>query len=219
MSKKTTRKVQNQEEQQLPKTVAYLRVSTIDQDIEKDKASVLFMANDLKLGNVEFVEEKISGKIPWRKRKLAEVLENLKEGDTLIVSELSRLGRSMMECMEVLSIAATKGLKVYAVKGNWKLDDTLQSKIVAMAFSIASEIERDLISIRTKEALRHRKASGKPMGRPKGTGKSRLDPYKLEIEALLKNGTTKTFIARRYKVSKANLHQWLKKQCLKSAYK
>ena len=218
MSKKTIRKVQTKEEKQLPKAVAYLRVSTVDQDIEKDRASILFLANDLKLGNVEFVEEKISGKVSWRKRKLAEVLESLKEGDSLIVSELSRLGRSMMECMEVLSIASTKGLKVYAVKGNWKLDDSLQSKIVAMAFAIASEIERDLISIRTKEALRHRKASGKPMGRPKGSGKSRLDPYKPEIEALLKNGTTKTFIARRYKVSKANLHQWLKKHGLKSAY-
>lgn len=216
MSKKTTRKVQVKEEIFLPKAVAYLRVSTVDQDMEKDKASILFLANDLKLGNVEFVEEKISGKVSWRKRKLAEVLENLKEGDSLIVSELSRLGRSMMECMEVLSIAATKGLKVYAVKGNWKLDDSLQSKIVAMAFAIASEIERDLISIRTKEALRHRKASGKPMGRPRGTGKSRLDPYKLEIEALLKNGTTKTFIAKRYKVSKANLHQWLKKHGVQS---
>lgn len=218
MSKKTTSNIQSKEKILLPKVVAYLRVSTVDQDVEKDKASILFLANELKLGNVEFVEEKISGKVSWRKRKLAEVLESLREGDSLIVSELSRLGRSMMECMEVLSIASTKGIKVYAIKGNWKLDDTLQSKIVAMAFAIASEIERDLISIRTKEALRHRKASGKPMGRPKGTGKSRLDPYKLEIEALLKNGTTKTFIARRYKVSKANLHQWLKKHGVKSAY-
>lgn len=219
MSKNPTKKIPKIEEKQLPpKTIAYLRVSTVDQDVEKDKASTLFLANELKLGNVEFVEEKVSGKVSWRKRKLAEVLEALKEGDTLIVSELSRLGRSMMECMEVLSIAASKQIKVYAVKGNWKLDDSIQSKIVAMAFAIASEIERDLISIRTKEALRHRKASGKPMGRPKGTGKSRLDPYKKDIEALLKNGTTKTFIARRYKVSKANLHQWLKKHGLKSAY-
>lgn len=218
MTKKATNKTPKITQTQLSKVVAYLRVSTVDQDVEKDKASILFLANDLKLGNVEFVEEKVSGKVSWRKRKLADILESLKEGDTLIVSELSRLGRSMMECMEVLSIASTKGIKVYAVKGNWRLDDTLQSKIVAMAFAIASEIERDLISIRTKEALRHRKASGKPMGRPKGSGKSRLDPYKLEIEALLKNGTTKTFIAKRYKVSKSNLHQWLKKHELKSVY-
>jgi DNA invertase Pin-like site-specific DNA recombinase len=80
-----------------------------------------------------------------------------KKNDVLIVSELSRLGRSMLEIMEILSIASQKQMKIYAVKGNWNLDDSIQSKVMAMAFSIASEIERDLISIRTKEALRFKK--------------------------------------------------------------
>ena len=101
-----------------PKTIAYLRVSTIDQDIEKNKADILRLANDKDLGRVHFIEEKASGKISWRKRKIADVLEDLQGGDNIVISELSRLGRSMLECMEILSIATQKGINVYAVKGS-----------------------------------------------------------------------------------------------------
>lgn len=118
----------------------------------------------------------------------------------------------MLECMEILSVAMQRGISVYAVKGNWQLDQSIQSKIVAMAFSMAAEIERDLISQRTKEALRARKASGMPLGRPKGPGKSKLDAFHPEIEALLANGSTQKFIALRYKTTAANLHNWLKKR-------
>ena len=129
----------------------------------------------------------------------------------MIVPELSRLGRSMLEIMEMLSIARDKGIYIYAVKGGWELNGTIQSKVMAMAFSIASEIERDLISKRTKEALKARKAAGVKLGRPKGPGKSKLDKYREEIIALLKNGSTKAHIARKYRTTKANLHNWLKK--------
>lgn len=193
------------------RSIGYLRVSTADQDIEKNKADILAFANRQDLGPVEFVEEKASGKIAWRKRKIADILESINAGDNLIMSELSRLGRSMLECMEILSIATDRGIRVYAIKGDWKLDDTLQSKIIAMAFSMAAEIERDLISARTKEALRVRKASGQPLGRPKGPGKSKLDEYRPEIEALLANGSTQRFIAQRYKTTPANLSNWIKK--------
>lgn len=196
------------------KTVAYLRVSTGEQDLEKNKADILHLANERELGKVHFVEEKVSGKVPWKKRRLAEVLEQLTLGDNIIVSELSRLGRSMLECMEILSIATTNGVKIYAVKGNWQLDGSLQSKVVAMAFSIAAEIERDLISSRTKEALRHRKEQGVVLGRPRGSGKSKLDAYRPEIEALLANGSTKRFIANRYGTTEANFYLWLRKHGL-----
>lgn len=192
-------------------TIAYLRVSTIDQDLDKNRASILHLANEKSLGQVQFVEEKVSGKISWRKRKIADIIDNLINNDNLIVSELSRLGRSMLECMEILSIAAQKGINIYAVKGNWHLDKSIQSKIIAMAFSMAAEIEHDLISKRTTEALQAKKASGQSLGRPKGPGKSKLDRYKEEIEALLKNGSTKTFISTRYGTTPANLHNWLKK--------
>src|ERR1700704_234880 len=157
-------------------TFAYLRVSKLEQDLEKNKMDILKLANEEQLGQVHFVEEKISGKVSWRKRKIADIVDNTQPGDNLIVSELSRLGRSMLECIEILSVATEKGLHIYAVKGNWRLDGSIQSKIIAMAFAIAAEIERDLISQRTTEALQARKQQGMPLGRPRGVGKSKLDP-------------------------------------------
>lgn len=195
----------------MPRNIAYLRVSTIDQDLEKNKAQILHLANDKNLGKVEFVEEKVSGRINWRERKIGEIIHQLSAGDTVLLSEFSRLGRSMLECMEIIAIATQKGIKMYTVKGGWQLDDTIQSKVMAMVFSMVAEIERDLISKRTKEALQTKKANGVKLGRPKGAGKSKLDKYKVEIEALLSNGSTKKFIAKRYNSSESNLFNWLQK--------
>jgi DNA invertase Pin-like site-specific DNA recombinase len=170
------------------KTIGYLRVSTGDQELEKNKSDILHLANHLNLGKVIFVEEIVSGKVSWKKRKIAEIIAEFQTGDTLIVSELSRLGRSMLECMEILSVAVEKGVRVYAVKGNWSLDSSIQSKIVAMAFSMASEIERDLISQRTKEALRYKKEQGIKLGsrqiktRPIPPGNRSLDAKRLDAK-------------------------------------
>ena len=196
-------------------TIAYLRVSTTDQDLEKNRFDILKLANDKNLGQVQWIEETVSGRVSWKKRQISSVIDQLQSGDNLIVSELSRLGRSMLECMEILSIASQRGIRVYAIKGNWQLDNSIQSKIIAMAFSMASEIERDLISARTKEALAARKLAGLKLGRPRGTGKSKLDPYRPEIEALLANGSTQRFIAKRYQTTKANLSRWLQKHNLR----
>ncbi|HZC01763.1 MAG TPA: recombinase family protein, partial [Gammaproteobacteria bacterium] len=169
------------------------------------------------LGKTHFVEEIASSRTPWRARRIAQVLEELQTGDAMIVAELSRLGRSMLECMEILSIALERGINVYAVKGNWQLDQSIQSKIIAMAFPMAAEIERDLISQRMMEALRAKKAAGMKLGRPKGPGKSRLDAFRPEIEALLANGSTQKFIARRYHTTEANLHNWMKKHGIRKS--
>src|SRR5260370_31973204 len=115
------------------------------------------------------------------------------------------MGRRMRECMEIVCEETQRGICIYAVKGNWQLNNSIQSKIVAMAFAMASEIERDLISQRTTEALAVRKQQGMPLGRPKGIGKSKLDVYQMEITALLKNGATKTWIARKYRTTCPNL--------------
>jgi len=202
---------------QKQQTIAYLRVSTSDQDLKKNRYDILQLANDKGLGKVQWVEETVSGRVTWRQRKIVDVLEQLQSGDHLIVSELSRLGRSMLECMEILSIAFQKGIHLYAVKGNWRLDNSIQSKIVAMAFSMAAEIERDLISQRTKEALAARKKAGVTLGRPRGSGKSKLDSYRPEIEALLNNGSTQRFIAKRYGTTPANLNRWLRKRFVEQA--
>ena len=192
-------------------TIAYLRVSTVEQDLEKNKAEILSFANNKDFGKVKFVEEKVSGTKNWKARKIKQVIDELSKGDRLIVPEFSRLGRSMLEIMEMLSILKDKEVNVYAVKGNWELNGSLQSKIMAMVFSIASEIERDLISKRTKEALRARKVAGVKLGRPKGAGKSKLDKYREEIVALLRNGSSKKFVANRYGTSQVNLYNWIKK--------
>ena len=193
------------------KTIAYLRVSTVEQDLEKNKADVLTFANNKDFGKVKFVEEKVSGTKNWKNRKIKQVIDDLSKGDRLIVPEFSRLGRSMLEIMEMLSILKDKEVNVYAVKGNWELNGSLQSKIMAMVFSIASEIERDLISKRTKEALRARKVAGVKLGRPRGAGKSKLDEFKEEIVSLLRNGSSKKFVADRYGTSQVNLYNWINK--------
>lgn len=192
------------------RTIAYLRVSKQDQDVEKNKSDILFLANEKNFGKVEFVEDKVSGAIGWKKRELGSIIDSLNESDNLIVSEFSRLGRSMLECVEVITVCLEKKINLYAVKGSWQLENTIQSKIMALMFSIASEIERDLISKRTSEALRARKEKGLPLGRPKGKGKSKLDQYKVEIIALLNNGSTQVFVANRYHTTTGNLHNWLK---------
>ena len=196
----------------MPKTYGYLRVSTQDQDLNKNKFEVLELANTLNLGKVEWVEERISGKKDWQQRKLADLLATAESGDTIIVSELSRLGRKMVQIMEVLSIATRKEVSVYAIKGNWKLDNSMVSQMLAFAYSIAAQIEGELISSRTKEALAAKKASGVQLGRPKGSGKSKLDEKEVEIRALLANGSTKKFIANRYGCSQSTLHEWLTKK-------
>jgi DNA invertase Pin-like site-specific DNA recombinase len=157
------------------------------------------------------VEDKISGKVSWKERKIFTVLNQLEKGDVLLISEFSRLGRSMLEIMEIILFAIDKEIKMYTVKGNWQLDDTIQSKIIAMVFAMAAEIERDLISQRTKEALRVKKANGMILGRPQGPGKSKLDIYKFEIEALLQNGLKQSFIANSYGATEATLSNWIAK--------
>lgn len=197
------------------RTVAYLRVSTIEQDLEKNKNEILQFANNRKLGHVEFVEEKISGTVDFKQRKIADILDQLEKGDNIIVNELSRLGRSTLQILQIIDIARNKGINVYAVKGAWQLDNSMQSKIVSTMFAMLSEIERDLISERTKEALRARKAQGIKLGRPKGPGKSKLDQFKEEIVAFLNTGYPKTRIASKYGVSRQNLYNWMEKNDIK----
>ena len=194
------------------KTVSYLRVSTEEQDLEKNKADILKYSNDNKLGNVEFIEEKVSGTKNWRQRKIADVINNLKSGDNLIVSELSRLARSTLQILEILDIARKKNINIHAIKGCWKLDNSMQSKIISTMFAMMSEIERDLISERTKEALRARKIQGIKLGRPHGKGKSKLDEFETEILSMINYDVPKTTIAKKYNTTTQNLYNWLEKQ-------
>lgn len=193
------------------RTMAYLRVSTDAQDTEKNKAAILSFANEKKWGHVEFVEETVSGKVSWKKREVARILDELKKDDRLVVPELTRLGRSTLEVLEILKTAKDKEIAVYSVKEGLELNGTIQSKVMSTMLALFSELERDFISMRTREALKAKKAQGVILGRPKGPGKSKLDEHREEIIALLKNGSTKAFVARRYGTTVPNLYNWLRK--------
>ena len=198
----------------MAKTISYLRVSTFEQDTEKNKAAVLKFANDRDFGKVQFVEEKVSGTKSWKERKIKKIIDDLGEDDRLIIPEISRLGRSMLEIMEILALAKEKGIAIYDVKNGWELNGTIQSKVMALVFSIAAEIERDLISKRTTEGLRVARAKGKLLDRPRGPGKSKLDKHREEIISLIKTGSTQVYIAKKYGTSQPNLYNWIKKNGL-----
>ena len=196
------------------KIFAYLRASTIEQDIEKKKADISKFANDRNFGDVHFVEEIVSGVESWKKLKIKNIIDELGEGDRLIVPELSRLGRSMLEIMEIMTVAKEKGIAIYDVKNGREINGSIQPKAMAMMFSIAAEIEHDIISKRTTEGLKAARAKGKLLGRPRGTGKSKLDAHEEKIIALLKNGSTQVYIAKKYGTTQPNLFNWLRKHKL-----
>jgi len=202
---KTTLKNDNQ------RTVGYLRVSTAEQDLEKNKADILHFANDRNFGKVQWVEETVSGATSWKDRKISGIIDELNENDRIVTPELSRLGRSTLEVLNILKEAKDKGINVYSVKEGLELNGTIHSKIMSTMLALFAELERDFISQRTKEALKARKAQGIKLGRPKGPGKSKLDKHREEIIALLKNGSTKKYVAQKYGTTPPNLHNWLKK--------
>ena len=191
--------------------IGYLRVSSTDQDLSNCKNQILHFANEKRLGNVTWIEETVSGTVDWKQRELGKVLQQLSPGDVVITAELSRFARSLRQIIEVVEYCKLHHITLHSIKGAWTIDDSLNSKVVMVILGLVSEIERDLISLRTTEALAARKKAGIKLGRPKGPGKSRLDPFRPEIVALLRNGSPKSFVARRYNVSEPTLWNWLSK--------
>ena len=201
------------------KTFAYLRISTGKQDLKNQRLELLDYARKNKLAINEFIEVEISSRKTTKARKIDTLLEKLNMGDLLLVSELSRLGRSVGQVIQIVDALIKEQVGFVAVKENIRLLDgkyDMQSKTMVTLFGLFAEIERDLISERTKQGLIVARAKGKQLGRPRGGGKSKLDKFKPEIEALLKNGSTKTFIAKRYGTSLSNFYKWVGKQNFKN---
>lgn len=185
----------------------YLRVSTQKQTLENQKFEILeYCKNNNLSTNISFMEDVKSGTVTYKDRTLGKLLRKLKKEDILIISEISRLGRSMLMVMEILNQLLTKGVTLISVKENMIFDNTISSKVITFAFSLSAEIERNLISQRTKEALALRKEQGIKLGRPfNSKNKSyKLDKYKTKIQKMLldKNNS----IYRVSKVCKCNLN-------------
>ena len=196
---------------------AYLRVSTDAQDTQNQKHGVMAYCLEKGFAPVEWVEDTVSGKVDWRQREIGKLIERSTEGDVLIVSEVSRIGRSTLAVLEVMDAAKKKGLSIHIVKQNMIADSSTQSQITLTILGLAAQIERELISSRTKEALQKRKAEGVKLGRPEGKAKNlKLDKKKDEINALLKKKVSKAAITRLYGVSITTLDRWLSRQPKKS---
>jgi len=192
----------------------YIRVSTDKQDCENQKLGIESKANALGLCIDKYIEDAgISGTKEPEKRALGGVLRKLKQGDIIICSEISRLGRKLFMIMEILQKCMNCGAKLYTVKDNYELGDNIQSKVLAFAFGLSAEIERDLISQRTKEALAVRRAAGKTLGRQTGSkNKShKLDGQAETIKRMLNNKIPKTRIAKKLKVSVSTVYKHLAK--------
>ena len=201
-------------------TYAYLRVSTNQQDVDNQRHGILEYANQKSLGHLEFVEDSVSGQKKWRDRAVGELLTNTaNEGDVIIFAEISRMARSTLQVLEILECCMHKGLSVHIAKQQIVLDDQLPSRITATVLGLAAEIERELISLRTTEALAKRKAAGKPLGRPKGrqSAKLKLDAKEQEIRMYLAKGISKRSIAKLVDCAPSTLYYWLKRHQLFSS--
>lgn len=191
----------------------YIRVSTDAQTTQNQRFEIVQYCQGNALVIDGWIEETISGVKSYDKRALGKLLRKVRRGDLIICTELSRLGRNLYMIMEILTICMRKGCCVYAVKEGYRLGDDIQSKVLAFAFGLSAEIERNLISQRTKEALKRKKEEGVRLGRPSGSrSKCKiLDGERNRILELMAQGVPKTEIARRYNVSRKTFYNWLGK--------
>lgn len=192
----------------------YIRVSSDKQTVENQRFEINNFCKRKNLVIDGWIEETISGTKAYNKRELGKLLDKVKKEDLIICAELSRLGRNLFMIMEILNICMTKECRVWTIKDNYRLGDDIQSKVLAFAFGLSAEIERNLISQRTKEALARKKAEGVILGRPKGK-KSSQEKYKLFgkevlIQELLKNKVSKRQIAKICKVDRNTLDRYIK---------
>jgi len=177
---------------------AYIRVSTDKQTVENQRYEINCFCKRNVLVISRWVDETISGVKSVEDRELGRILKTMKKGDTIVCSELSRLGRNLLMIMGVLNECMRRDVQVWTVKDNYRLGNDINCKVLAFAFGLSAEIERTLISQRTKEALARKKAEGVVLGRPKGSKSKvrKLTGKELEIKDLLDNKVSKSAIAR-----------------------
>lgn len=189
----------------------YIRVSSDKQTVENQRFEINNFCELNKMVIDGWIEETISGTKSYNKRELGKLLKRVQKDDLIICAELSRLGRNLFMIMEILNICMTKECRVWTIKDNYRLGDDIQSKVLAFAFGISAEIERNLISQRTKEALARKKAEGVVLGRPKGrkNKKQKLSGKDEVIAKMLKERISKSVIAKKLGVCRNTLYLYL----------
>ncbi len=188
----------------------YLRVSTDHQHIENQKHEILTFANKNALEVNKWIGEEVSSRKPLNERKLGKLLKKLKKGDIIIATELSRLGRNLLEVMGILQNCLENECQIWTLKENYCLGADLQSKVLAFAFGLAAEIERQLISERTKNSLKRLKDEGRKLGRPHGFSYKKLEKKHDEIKELLDKNISKAEIARLMGCTWVTLHRYIR---------
>ena len=192
---------------------SYLRVSTQEQCSDYQKTQALHYANELNLGNITFIEDIVSGAKSWKQRAIGKLIEDMQSGDILLVNEFSRLGRSLLDILEILKTLKEKNCPVHIVREKMIIGDDLSSKMMVFMFSLVSEIERDLIQSRVKEGVSNARAKNpnKAWGRPKGSMyKSKLDEKRESIVELLSKGLSKSAISKILDVNYQTLNSYIK---------
>lgn len=190
----------------------YIRVSSDKQTVENQRFEINNFCKSQNIAIDGWIEETISGTKSYDKRELGKLLKKVQKGDLIICAELSRLGRNLFMIMEILNICMTKECRVWTIKDNYRLGDDIQSKVLAFAFGLSAEIERNLISQRTKEALARKRSEGVVLGRPKGrkSTHTKLSGKETTIQELLYQGVAKAKIARIFKVDRDTLSKFIK---------
>ena len=193
--------------------IGYIRVSTDKQTYKHQRFEIEEYAKNQGLKIDDWIEETISSRKALKNRKLGVLLENLQENNILITCEISRLGRSLLEVMRILETCLSKNCQVWTLKENYRLGNDIQSKVLAFAFSLAAEIERNLISQRTKSSLANLKASGKKLGRPFSaeSKKLKLSKNAKKVQNLLSKGISKSQIAKILGVQRSTLRRFIER--------
>ena len=192
----------------------YIRVSTDRQTVANQRFEINSFCERERIRVEGWIEETISGTKSADKRRLGGLLRKVRDGDLIICAELSRLGRNLFMIMDILHTCMEKGCRVWTVKEGYRLGDDIQSKVLAFAFGLSAEIERQLISERTREALARKKAEGMTLGRRKGSCNKhyKLDSQAGTIHAMLEQGCSRAKIAEATHVSKGTVDRWIKRQ-------